>query len=1037
MDRDDSSNSGNISPPAADSIFPPAGPAGWDVEEQAAAGALPEATGLSVGQRRAISQNAAALVERIRQTKSGGGAMSALLAEFELSSEEGVALLCVAEAILRVPDDETADLLIAGKLAGPAWSKHMGAHHPWFANAAAAALLATEGIVKPEEDPQAAAGVFRRLVRRVGEPLVRRAVRAAVATLGRQFIYAEDIGGAVKKSAAVCCSFDMLGEGARTMADAETYYAAYQQAVAAAASCPPQSGRHGVSIKLSALHPRFEATQRGRVMDELTPKVIALARQAAAADIPLTIDAEEMARFDLTMEVLDVVAADSQTQKWAGLGCALQAYSKRAPEAAATVADIARRHRRRLMPRLVKGAYWDTEIKIAQERGLAAYPVFTVKAHTDACFLACARALLEARDVLHPCFATHNAHTAAAVLQMAGGAGGWEFQRLHGMGAELYAALAEDGVAAPRIYAPVGGHRDLLAYLVRRLLENGANTSFIAGLRRLPVQRLAADPLSSLGQPSALPPPCGYIPSRRVAGGLDLSRADHLKILQEAVARCPKENHTAAPADGLPRKESAAAINPATGGRVGRCCDATADTARQAMEAAVAAQPNWNAQPVAERRDIFLRAAAAMEADLPRLAALVTGEGGRALQDAVAEVREAVDFLRYYAITAAAQFSPRTMPGPTGEHNTLTLEGRGVFLCISPWNFPLAIFCGQVSAALIAGNAALAKPAEQTPLCAAAAVSYLHNAGVPRAVLQLLPGDGEALSSPLLADARLAGVAFTGSGAVARHIARRLAERDGPLPTFIAETGGINAMMVDTSALAEQVTRDVVDSAFRSAGQRCSSLRALYIQKECAARQIEMIAGAMAELTLGDPADAAVDVGPLIDGEAKANVESWLRALPEMRATLLAQTPLPARLPKGNFVAPQLWRLPDLRPPPREVFGPVLHVASFEVGKMDEVLAHIAATGHALTFSLHSRCERRIAEVSAKAAAGNVYINRNQIGALVESQPFGGYAHSGTGPKAGGPHYLARFARERAVSRDTTAAGGNVHLVAGEGAPAA
>lgn len=1009
------------------------GLATWDIPQAHCFQELASETGLSVGLRREISQLTAELITETRKLKRGDGPVGSLLLEFNLSSAEGRALLSVAEAILRVPDAETADLLIAGKLTGQEWSKHMGLHHNWFANTTAVALVLTDSIIKPQDAP-ATESVFRNLVRRTGEPVVRKAVRAAVEMLGSQFVFAQDIDAAVKQASDDLCSFDMLGEGAKTMADAKRYLVSYTNAIATVAANPSSRGNHGISIKLSALHPRFESTQAGRVMDELLPEILELTRQAAQADLLLTIDAEELARYDLTMEFLDCLAADTVTKDWAGLGCAVQAYSKRAREAVRTVHDIATRHGRRMHSRLVKGAYWDTEIKLAQEQGLADYPVYTVKSYTDTSYLACARYLLDARDRLFPCFATHNAHTAAAVVRMADGTGGWEFQRLHGMGVGLHATLAKLHGTSSRNYAPVGGHRDLLAYLVRRLLENGANTSFISKLRNstIPLQELTADPLAEIGGESSLPVPGGYVPGRKVALGLDLNRADHRARLLKAVVRHSPEDCVARAGDGLPTIKEAKIHNPGTGKIVGSCHAASSAAAPLAMDKACHAQPDWNRQPTARRAEILLVAADAMEEATERLTALVTLEGGRQLIDSVAEVREAVDFLRYYATTAPSVFAARKLPGPTGETNSIQLEGKGTFLCISPWNFPLAIFTGQVAAALVAGNAVLAKPAEQTPLCAAAAVRLLHDAGVPAEVLQLLPGDGPKVAKPLLADPRLAGVAFTGGNATAKEIARRLAERDGPVATLIAETGGINAMLVDTSALPEQVTRDVLLSAFRSAGQRCSSLRVLYLMEECADAQQKMIAGAMAELRMGDPADPAVDVGPVIDAQAKKGIDEWIAALPGMPASLLAMTPVPMDLPKGNFVAPQMWLLPGLQSPGKEVFGPVLHVCRFQGKELDNVLTQIATTGHGLTFALHSRCEHRISEVTAKVAAGNVYVNRNQVGALVGTQPFGGFGMSGTGPKAGGPYYLAGFARERTVTRDTTAAGGNVKLLVGE-----
>ena len=995
-------------------FFTSDGPTGWDVNESEIASGIAQATGLSVNERLQISKNAAQLVTDIRNSKPKGGPVGNLLAEFQLSSEEGVALLCVAEAVLRIPDDETADLLIAGNLSGPEWSKHMGLNHNWFANTASAALIVSEGITKPQ-NPDNTAGIFMKLVKRVGEPIIRVAVRKAVSILGNQFVYAQDIDEAVKKSKSNQCSFDMLGEGARTKKDAQTYYASYQNALTVVGKNQPKQGSHGISIKLTALHPRFEVSHAGRIMDELLPQVKELCRQAASADIPLTIDAEEMSRFDLTLDFFNELAKDKdkQTKKWKGLGIAIQAYSKRGLEAVAKVIDIARSNKRFLMPRLVKGAYWDTEIKIAQELGLDAYPVFTIKQYTDVNYLACCRQLLEARDVLFPCLATHNAHTSAAVIHMAGNEDNWEFQRLHGMGIELHDLLATNYKTKTRIYAPVGTHRDLLAYLVRRLLENGANTSFIANLydKNIPLEELVTDPLQNLGATSDIPAPTNYVSNRKVASGLTLDRNDHVQAIQKALTKVVSKKLVAQPPKHLAKSTNKfkPQVCQVTDKNIGKCQDADAKQALEALDIATKSQNDWNKLGADKRAQIFNSAADAMEKDLADLSAIICLEGGRTLLDSITEVREAVDFLRYYASEVVEKFKATPLPSPTGESNVLLLEGKGVFLCISPWNFPLAIFVGQVAAALLTGNCVLAKPAEQTPLCAAIAVRYLHDAGVPQEVLQLLPGDGPTIAKPLLNDSRLSGVAFTGSSQTAQHIAIALASREGPLATLIAETGGINTMIVDTSALPEQVTRDVINSAFRSCGQRCSSLRMLYVQDECAEKQLEMIAGAMQELTIGDPAQLDVDIGPLIDSEAKNNVEAWTKQLAKSDAKLLAKTSVPKKFVNKNFVEPQMWKLPSLDAPKREVFGPVLHVATFSNNQIDEVLEKIQATNHALTFSLHSRSEIRIAEISNKVFAGNVYVNRNQIGAMVESNPFGGFAYSGTGPKAGGPNYLLRF----------------------------
>jgi RHH-type proline utilization regulon transcriptional repressor/proline dehydrogenase/delta 1-pyrroline-5-carboxylate dehydrogenase len=795
--------------------------------------------------------------------------------------------------------------------------------------------------------------------------------------------------------------------------DAASYLAAYEAAIDAVGRAAPQDvpieARPGVSIKLSALHPRFEVAQEKRVFAELAPRIEALARRAASAGIPVTIDAEEADRLELTLELFERLARDPQTAGWNGLGLAVQAYQKRAIHACDWLAALARDSGRRLMVRLVKGAYWDTEIKLAQVLGLDDYPVFTRKSATDVSYITCAQALLDAGSAVYPQFATHNSRSVATIHEAAGARTDFEFQKLQGMGDALYEALVPASGIACRVYAPVGGHRDLLAYLVRRLLENGANSSFVhqVGDPSIPLQRLVADPVDALPRPYAsnpgVPKPRDLLPGRLNSRGLDLSERGVLARLEQRIV-----------AD---RRRDGGAVRDATPGEV----DATVAGAAYAWRA-------WDTTAAEERARILERAADLLEAHADELISLCVREAGKTLPDSVAEVREAVDFCRYYATRGRIGFAaPLALPGPTGEANSLELGGRGVFACISPWNFPLAIFTGQVSAALMAGNGVVAKPAEQTPLIAARAVDLLHDAGVPRDVLRLVTGTGEAVGAPLVRDSRIAGVVFTGSYETARAINRALADRDGPIVPFIAETGGLNAMVVDSSALPEQVVADTIASAFQSAGQRCSSARLLLVQEDAAPRILEMLAGAMAELAMGDPALPETDVGPVIDDEAKRALDAHVAHL-RTRGRVIAEARVgPVR---GAFVAPIAVEIALADLPQREVFGPVLHIIRWHAGELDRALDAVAATGYGLTLGIHSRIERFVERVCARLPVGNTYVNRNMIGAVVGVQPFGGEGLSGTGPKAGGPHYLPRFAVERTVTVNTAAAGGNAALLA-------
>jgi RHH-type proline utilization regulon transcriptional repressor/proline dehydrogenase/delta 1-pyrroline-5-carboxylate dehydrogenase len=834
----------------------------------------------------------------------------------------------------------------------------------------------------------------------------------------------------------------MLGEGARTGADADTYFDAYAAAITAIGAhagnaAPP--GRPGISVKLSALHPRYEAISRDRVLAELPPRLIALAQLAKDHDLQFTVDAEEADRLELSLEVIGAALNDPSLAGWDGFGLAVQAYQKRAFAVIEWIEDVAKAKNRRLTVRLVKGAYWDTEIKRAQERGLADYPVFTRKAMTDLCYVACVKKLLAARRRLFPQFATHNALTVAGVIEDAGGVAGYEFQRLYGMGEALYdALLAEFPDAACRIYAPVGDHRDLLAYLVRRLLENGANSSFVsvAADPSVPIADILKRPQSFITDAHArnrkIPLPRDlYQPERSGAAGIEFGDRASLDALLRDVRDAEKSLQTvrAAPlVDGvaLPGIERVV-YSPIDGRDIGIVSEGDDAIVRAAMSAAAAGFTTWTATPVEERAAALEGAADRLEVNRGRLIALLQIEAGKTLDDALAEVREAVDYCRYYAAQARTALTPQPMPGPTGESNELRYRGRGVFVCISPWNFPLAIFLGQISAALLAGNAVVAKPAEQTPLTAALTVALLHEAGVPKSALHLVPGDG-AVGASLIADPRTAGVVFTGSTEVGRAINRALAEKSGSIVPLVAETGGINAMIVDATALPEQVSDDVIASAFRSAGQRCSALRLLCLQADVADRMLDMLIGATRELKLGDPRDIATHVGPVIDAEAKTKLESWIAD--QERAGRLRFRWDEAMPAEGNYVAPAIIELDRALDLNQEVFGPVLHVVRWKPEGLEALLCDIAANGTALTLGIQSRIDLTVAHVVARLPHGNVYVNRNMIGAVVGTQPFGGTDLSGTGPKAGGPNYLRRLAAEQIVTINTAAAGGNAGLLA-------
>ncbi|WP_375291257.1 bifunctional proline dehydrogenase/L-glutamate gamma-semialdehyde dehydrogenase PutA [Qipengyuania sp.] len=999
-----------------------------------------------------VSALAIKLVEGARRRKASG--IDAFLHQFGLATEEGIALMCLAEALLRVPDATTADALIRDKIGDIDWAEHLGESSSTFVNAATFSLMLTgEVLERPEEHQRGMGKTLKRAIGRLGEPVIRKATVQAMRIMGGQFVFGRTIEEALKRAnperaRGLTHSYDMLGEAAMTYPDAERYRASYEAAIdrLAREGDGTVEGSPGISVKLSALHPKYNFFHTDRSVGDLLPILRHLAGKACEANIHFTIDAEEAERLELSLDVIEALVRDNSLferpdgTQWTGFGLAIQAYQKRAVPLCDWVTRLARKHNRRLFVRLVKGAYWDTEIKLSQVGGFDDFPVFTRKVSTDVSYLACAQKLLSAGDVIYPAFATHNAYTVAAIHAMAGDTA-FEYQRLHGMGEDVYGALAQiegNRRTNVRIYAPVGTHRDLLAYLVRRLLENGANSSFVNRMADagVPAHALATDPVAECAALEVrrnpdIPLPGNIFPNRRNSAGIDL--ADPLvrePLLERLAAIADKQWHAEPTFRTSAEGETAPITKPHhLGTEVGTRRDALPEEVTDAIGRALEAQRDWDAMGGEKRARLLEAAADNFEAHTDELLSLCQREAGKTLVDAILELREAVDFLRYYATEARRLFSePTLLPGPTGEENRLSLHGRGVFATISPWNFPLAIFTGLAAGPLAAGNAVVAKPAEQTPLIAARAVELCHQAGIPRDIFQLLPGAGE-VGELITADARLAGVVFTGSTQTAQAINRGLASRDGPIASFIAETGGQNAMIIDSTALPEQVARDVVASAFQSAGQRCSALRVLYIQDDVADEMLEMIRGAFEALVIGDPEKLVTDIGPVIDPDARASLE---RHVARRRKT--SREIWRRRLPKGAsggcFVAPTIIEIESILDLKRENFGPILHVARFKPSELAKVVDDINATGYGLTMGLHSRIDATRRFVESRARVGNFYVNRNQIGAVVESQPFGGEGLSGTGPKAGGPNYVARFATERVVCIDTTAAGGNATLLA-------
>jgi len=1024
--------------------------AAWLREETEAVNELLAQAEFSDDARARIEAQAAELVTRVRAKQDQRSAVAAFMQQYDLSSNEGILLMCIAEALLRIPDSETADRLIRDKLTEADWKKHLGTSKSVLVNASTWGLMLTGHLVTlPDATRRDYQAALRRLINRAGEPLVRLAVRQAMRIMGQQFIMGRDIKSALARAqrngnAAYRYSFDMLGEAALTQSAADTYLDAYRNAIDAVGRHPKAGDvleAPSISVKLSALHPRYEVAKRSRVLDELVPRLLDLSQQAMARGIGLTVDAEEAARVELSLDVLHKVFTHSSLEGWNGFGLAVQAYQKRAPFVLDWLAETARAAGRRWCVRLVKGAYWDAEIKLAQELGLSGYPVYTRKPNTDVSYLACAMAMFEAgADVIYPQFATHNAHTIAAIHHIARGRP-FEYQRLHGMGQELYdEVIGKDHLNVPcRVYAPVGSHKDLLPYLVRRLLENGANTSFINHVvdEFLPMKQLVGDPsevvrgFASKAHPRIPLPVDLYGELRKNSMGVNLSNDNELAALAEAANQHPGPWQAAPLVPGAtPEGDTVKVTNPADRRvEVGTWRGAGEATVQKALVNGVAAQPAWDRLPAASRAAILEHAADQLEARRGEFISMCVREAGKTLSASIAEVREAADFLRYYATMARRLFGhPETLPGPTGETNELSLHGRGVFVCISPWNFPLAIFTGQIAAALVSGNAVIAKPAEQTTLIAHAMVKLLHAAGIPADVLQLVPGDGAVVGPLLTGDKRVAGVAFTGSTDTARAINRALAGRDAPIAALIAETGGQNAMIADSSALPEQLVKDVVTSAFDSAGQRCSASRVLYVQDVVADKVIAMLAGAMDELKVGDPALLSTDVGPVIDDDALGMLDKHAAKMDKL-AKKINQVELSQDCAHGTFFAPRAYEIPSLELLEREVFGPVLHVVRWKAGELDKVIEQVNATGYGLTLGIHSRIDETVEYITSRMRVGNCYVNRNQIGAIVGSQPFGGEGLSGTGPKAGGPHYLLRFATERSLCINTTAAGGNASLL--------
>ena len=1002
---------------------------------------------LEHAQSSEIADRARQLIIKTREQAQVSGGIEALLREYDLSSQEGVALMCLAEALLRIPDPDTADQLIKDKLGYADWQKHLGHSHSLFVNASTWSLMLTGKLIRFEQESMSS--VFNRLLARSSDPVIRMALQEAMSIIGQQFVLGETIESAIQRSQdasnkAYLFSFDMLGEAAYSMPDAQNHLEKYLHAIEVIAStylnAKDEFEAPNISVKLSALHPRFEFAQRERVINELIPKVLLIAQRARDAGISVTIDAEEADRLDVTLDVFEAVYNDPSLGDWQGLGLAVQAYQKRALPVIKRLEELAKVKHRRMMLRLVKGAYWDSEIKRAQEQGLEGYPVFTRKVLTDLSFLTCVKKILASGEYFYPQFATHNAYTIATIQTLMKPELGYEFQRLHGMGEAVYSEVKQsDPSIKCRVYAPVGNNKDLLPYLVRRLLENGANTSFVNRIENesIPIDELIRDPVASVKSLKDIPHPSIPLPrylfkdSRLNSKGINFTDTTTLQNLDHVFTEVVKRDWYAAPLiNGETIKgELKAIVSPANPDMiVGHVVESTQQHVMDALTVAYDYRDEWANQAVELRAELAEHAANLLETHREELMYLCIQEGGRCIKDGLAEVREAIDGCRYYAMQARETLTAQVLPGPTGESNILSMHGRGVMVCISPWNFPVAIFTGQIIAALVAGNTVIAKPAHQTPLTAMRVVQLLHEAGIPADALSLLPGKSNAMSEPLLNDDRIAGIIFTGSTEVAKIINQTLAQRTGSIVPLIAETGGQNAMIVDSSALPEQVVTDVMTSAFNSAGQRCSALRVLFLQDDIAPRVIELLTGAIAELQVGNPLLLSTDVASLIDAESKDKVMAHIAQLHKSEK-LICQTKVDENLLQDNYVAPVVFEIGSLGLLKEEVFGPVLHIIRYTSDDLDEVINAINATKYGLTLGIHSRIDEKADYIVKRAHVGNIYVNRNMIGAVIGVQPFGGEGLSGTGPKAGGPNYLQHLITERTVSINTSAIGGNATLL--------
>lgn len=992
-----------------------------------------------------IQNTAKQIIIRTRQQRQKKGGIDSFLHKYDLSSEEGIALMCLAEALLRIPDKFTIDRLISDKISTADWEKHININDSLFVNAATWSLILTGKIYAPTLATQKSlTHTLKKMLSLTGSTVIRPIILQGMKIIGKQFVMATTIKNALTRAKKLegrgyTYSYDMLGEAAKTAPDAEKYFQAYLTAIREIGNdskqLDPIKGP-GISIKLSALHPRYEVAKRERVMTELVPRLLELVTEAKRQNIGVVIDAEEAERLELSLDIFEAVFSNAALNHWEGFGLAVQSYQKRALYVIDWLAALSKTYQRRIMIRLIKGAYWDYEIKLSQVLGLSGYPVFTRKNSTDVSFLACAKHILSYHSYFYPQFGTHNAYSVAAILEMVGNQNNFEFQCLHGMGESLYDQIVAKKIPC-RIYAPVGSHKDLLGYLVRRLLENGANTSFINRIAddKTPIEKIIIDPvarIASLGEKPhpRIPLPRNIYNDHLNSIGLDLTDMNTLQQLKESMEQNDKRQYESGPIinGALIRRGKKSVFSPSnTRHEVGIVYETTLEDLDNALTQTAKDVKAWADTPVAKRAACLERAADLFEKNIPMFMLLLCREGGKQIADCLSEVRETIDYCRYYAERARQDFEPKKLGGPTGEYNELSLHPRGIIACISPWNFPLAIFSGQVLAALVTGNGVIAKPAEQTPLVAAEAVRLLHEAGIPKNILQLLPGKGSAIGGKLVADNRIDGVMFTGSTETAKLIQEVLTNRPGPIVPFIAETGGQNAMIVDSSALPEQVVADILTSAFNSAGQRCSALRVLFVQEDIAKNLLTMLKEAMAELSVGDPSLLSTDVGPVIDQEAYDGLQKHFQKM-QAEAKLLYQVPLKT-LPEGYYFAPAAFEINNLDILHREVFGPILHIIVYRANRLDDVIESIIKTGYGLTLGIHSRIDATVKYLIDRLPVGNIYVNRNMIGAVVGVQPFGGERLSGTGPKAGGPYYLPRLCVERTVSINTTAAGGNATLL--------